>query len=146
MKNPTPNWLDTTIKVRYPSSPTNYRPICSILILYELFSQPCVNPHWTPASLLTKQVSDRATLRETTHSRSNSSDREPPSGTSLCGSQPSTSKKKPSTQWNTAAYKGARHRRAMHTAAHKAPRPTPSINYTPRRQKLSPTRHQKKIL
>ena len=38
-----PNWLDTTVKVsrkgENPSSPSNCRPICSIPILYKLFSQ-----------------------------------------------------------------------------------------------------------
>ena len=42
-EEPPSNCRDTTIKGRYksgePSSPSNYRPICSITILYELFSE-----------------------------------------------------------------------------------------------------------
>ena len=42
-EQPPPNWKDATIKVRYksgdPATPSNYRPICSIPIVYKLFSQ-----------------------------------------------------------------------------------------------------------
>ena len=50
------------------------------------------NPHQTPTSPLTKQPSDWAAPRQATCSRSGNSDREPLSGTSRSGSQPSTSK------------------------------------------------------
>ena len=66
------------------------------------------NPHWTPISLLTKKTSDRATPRHTTYSRSKDQDREPPLGTSRCGSQQLTSRRH-STQFGTAAY-GRLHR------------------------------------
>ena len=39
------------------------------------------NPHWTTTKPLTMQVSDQATPRQTTFTRSSNSDREPPSGT-----------------------------------------------------------------
>ena len=68
--NPTsnhqPNWRDTTIKVIYksgdPASPSYYRPICSIPILYKLSSSSSgvYNSHWMPTSPLAKQASDCA--------------------------------------------------------------------------------------
>ena len=61
------------------------------------------NPHWTSLSLLAREASDRATPRQTTHLRSNNSDREPPSGLSHLGSQPLTSQRH-STQLSTIAY------------------------------------------
>ena len=75
-----------TIKVIYksgdPASPSHCRPKCSISILYKIFSQR-LHP-----TMDANQSADQGGFRP---------------GYTFIGAQPSTSKK-PSTQWNTAAY------------------------------------------
>ena len=92
-EEPPSNWRDTTIKVRYkssdPSSPSNYRPF-----LYKLFSQLFFDR--LQPTLDASQSVDQAGFKpgyfhdRTLFLRSNNSDREPPSGTSRFGTQPST--------------------------------------------------------
>ena len=84
----------------------HHRPICSIshpvLFAQLLFKRP-------QPTLDTNQSTDEAGFKpgyattETTYSRSSNSDREPLSGTSRSGSQPSTSGRH-SAQWSTVAY------------------------------------------
>ena len=98
-----PNWRDTTTKVMHksgsPSSPSTCRPICSIPILYRLFSQLFFKR--LQPTLDANQFADQA----------GNSDGETLSGTSHCGSQPLTSKKtfdtvKQSSAWKTLREQG----------------------------------------
>ena len=70
------------------TDPTVRSPSCTNSLASS--SSSVYNPHQTPTSPLTKQPSDRAAPRQATCSRSSNSDREPLSGTSRSGSQPST--------------------------------------------------------
>ena len=122
-EQPSPNRRDVTIKVmcravaRHHHRTTNTfvrSPSCTSSSASSTFSDH--NARCTPASPLTNIL--QTTLRPTTFSRSSNFNRKSPSGTSRCGSQPSTLRKKrlrrSGTQQRMRGSKGARHRGTIH--------------------------------
>ena len=101
-----PNWRDTTINVLCKSgnraSPSNKRPICSIVQTLQM--EQGYNPRWTPTGALTKQASDGATPRLTTFSRSSENPSLSHRAAPAAVGRSHRLQKKPPAQWNTAAY------------------------------------------
>ena len=99
--------LDTRAGTRHHHRTTDpcVRSPCGTNSLVSSSSSDC-NPRWSPTSPVTKQASDWATPRQTS-SRSGNSDREPPSGTSLHVSQPSTSEKAFDTVEHSSVWKAS---------------------------------------